>query len=481
MVARLRQALAFLALAFLFAAKSINAEPHNGWWWNPSESGRGFFIEMTGGVMYLAGYFYDTDGRATWLSSGGPVTDLYSYRGTLQSYHDGQSVFGTYRPPAPAVDVGPVNVTFSDDTHGTLTWPGGTVQIERQQFGESSDVVPFDPFTPVAPPVRPKTGWWWNSDESGSGYSVEIQGNHLFVVAFMYTESGEPVWYFSAGPMSSPTHFESDWLELSGGQTLGGPYRLPTSRMLGRVTIDFAAQDSATIVFSEGSSTASAATAPKFIKAGTKRSRTSRAAPQLPRQFWRASDFPPYFFCRYFQEVNTIGEAGSEGGLFTTNRTTSFDLVFKLSTRSFLDGRIYDLQPGSTYTYVYDDHDTSNGCRGHATKSGAIQLKGTLAIVFDLHYSLYVEDRGALLLIPVTLHTDSCVNVESQPADTTTYISLRVTDPRFKGPGASYGNTVQPSGAPGAYSLSGFVPELSPENSYANDHWNCSSSAFPPL
>ena len=137
MVARLRQALAVLALAFLFAPESSNAEPHNGWWWNPSESGRGFFIEMTGGVMYLAGYFYDTDGRATWLSSGGPVTDLYSYHGTLQSYHDGQSVFGAYRPPAPAVDVGPVSVIFSDDTHGTLTWPGGTVQIERQQFGES--------------------------------------------------------------------------------------------------------------------------------------------------------------------------------------------------------------------------------------------------------------------------------------------------------------------------------------------------------
>ena len=468
MKASLRQALAVLAVAFSLAPGPTNAEPQNGWWWNPTESGRGFFIEMTGGVMYLAGYFYDTDGRATWLSSGGPVTDPYSYSGKLQSYSDGQSIFGAYRAPAPAVDAGPVSLTFSDDSHGTLTWPGGTVQIERQQFGEVSEFVPLDPFIPLAPGFRPKTGWWWNADESGSGYSVEVQGNQMFIVAFMYIESGEPIWYFSAGPMSSPTHFESDWLEFSGGQMLGGPYRFPTSRTLGRVTIDFAAPDSATIVFTESLDT-------KTIKAGT-RTRSTKAVPQLPRRFWRASDFPPYFTCKYVQEINTIGEAGTEG-LFRTNTTVTNDLLFKLSSRLFTDGRIYDLEPGSSFSYVYDDNDTSNGCHTHASKNGVIQLKGSLAILFDLRYSFYVEDRGPLFNIPVTLHTDSCINVQSQPPDTTSYISIAVTDPRYGGPGAFWGNSVQPSGALGAYRLSGVVPRFSEKDTEIMNKWKCDSSA----
>mgnify|MGYP003422749531 CR=1 FL=1 len=62
-----------LLLAWLLLQTGrVGAEPHNGWWWNPNESGRGFFIEMTGGVIYLGGYFYESTGRATWLTSRHP-------------------------------------------------------------------------------------------------------------------------------------------------------------------------------------------------------------------------------------------------------------------------------------------------------------------------------------------------------------------------------------------------------------------------
>src|SRR5438132_1006943 len=77
--------------------------------------------------------------------------------------------------------------------------------------------------------AAPQGGWWWNPAESGRGYSVEVQGNHLFVVAFMYNEAGKPVWYYSAGPLSTPTHYEGQWLQFAGGQTTGGPYRPPAA------------------------------------------------------------------------------------------------------------------------------------------------------------------------------------------------------------------------------------------------------------
>jgi hypothetical protein len=62
------RALATLLLA-LACCNAAHADPEVGWWWNPDESGRGFFIESQGGNVFLAGYFYENDGRATWLVS----------------------------------------------------------------------------------------------------------------------------------------------------------------------------------------------------------------------------------------------------------------------------------------------------------------------------------------------------------------------------------------------------------------------------
>jgi hypothetical protein len=51
------------------------ADPQVGWWWNPDESGRGYFVESQGGIMYMAAYLYAGNGRARWLVSGGPNAD----------------------------------------------------------------------------------------------------------------------------------------------------------------------------------------------------------------------------------------------------------------------------------------------------------------------------------------------------------------------------------------------------------------------
>ena len=458
----LRRALACLAIAFALAAENIRAEPQNGWWWNPNESGRGFFIEVTEGQFFLAGYFYDDIGRATWLSSGGRVTDPYSYGGTLQSYRDGQSVFGTYHAPAPAVDVGPVSLTFSDDTHGTLTWPGGTLPIERLVFGEAATLEVFDLLNPLEPVFRPKTGWWWNSDESGSGYSVEIQGDQAFVVAFMYSEDGAPTWYFSAGPMSSPTHFEGDWLEFSGGQTLFGPYRPPSFRPLGRVTIDFAAFDKATITFSEGALTKTPSVA-KTIQAGPP-SRTSQAAPLLPQKiFTNSSDFPPFFDCQITLEINTASEAGSEGGRFTTKRITTYNALFSLEPNRV--GR-YTVDGSSSYDYEYDDKDTSNQCHTHGSKKGIYPLSGKLDISpYRQYYGKVFDHIGST----VTLHTDSCV--QSEPPDVQDHISA---DLEF------YGNVQTVNSALAAYNLNGWLLHAESDGSHFVKKHNCVSYPFRP-
>jgi hypothetical protein len=235
----LRQLLVTVVLSF--QCPLAHATPEVGWWWNPDESGRGFFIESQNGIVYLASYLYESDGRATWLVSGGPNADPYTYSGRLLAYSSGQTLFGDYQPPAAPTDAGAVSFQFTDDTHGTLTWPGGTIAIERQRFGGPTD----DPYPP-------DPGWWWNEAESGRGYSVEVQGDRIFIVSFMYDDAGNPLWYYSAGQMDSPTTYEGPWLQFANGQTLTGPYHPPTTPVpVGHLSAEFTGIDEATLEFSD--------------------------------------------------------------------------------------------------------------------------------------------------------------------------------------------------------------------------------------
>ena len=74
--------------------------PESGWWWNPDESGRGFFLEWQGGVLDVAGYMYDDAGNPVWYiavgSMGGPTGTRFS--NTWLSYGGGQTLTGAWQP-----------------------------------------------------------------------------------------------------------------------------------------------------------------------------------------------------------------------------------------------------------------------------------------------------------------------------------------------------------------------------------------------
>jgi len=387
------RALAALAISVHFGLAS--AEPQNGWWWNPSESGRGFFIEERNGLIYLGGYFYEDNGRATWLTSGGPLTDPYLYQGTLQRYQNGQSVFGAYRPPGPAVDVGPVTLKFTDDSHGTLTWPGGTVPIERQIFDEE-EPIPAAVFALFDPPFRPLSGWWWNEAESGTGFSLEVRGNNLFVVAFMYDDAGLPIWYFTAGPMSSPTHYEGDWLLFADGQTMTGPYRPPsTPQKLGRVIVDFSAEDEGTIAYTD-STAAKEANAPKV------RSRliTIRGNQLGPNNRWPYSAHWP----KWTGGVDILNTLISPTTRLEESLT--FGVTYDLQPPQ-APGRVtYDLNPNSTLTYHFLFRDTETGCE----QKGDMVIPGPLTGLLTVRDNLtYVGSVGPASVVQVPV-TETCVD-----------------------------------------------------------------------
>ena len=237
--------LASLLLLLGCFCNSALADPETGWWWNPNESGRGFFVESQNGVTFVGAYFYDADGHAKWLVAGGQNADPNNYTGPLYELSGGQTLFGGFVAPSAPSSVGNVTVHFDDETHGTWTWPGGAIPIERQIFGGQG--APFQPFS----------GWWWNPSESGTGYSVEIQGNYLFLVGFMYDDAGRQVWYFSAGPMSSPSSYHGTVLQFANGQTMGGAYQPPSApATVATLDLEFTAMNKATLTFSSSPSAA---------------------------------------------------------------------------------------------------------------------------------------------------------------------------------------------------------------------------------
>jgi hypothetical protein len=231
---------ALFTFVFLGLQASLaHAVPETGWWWNAAEGGRGYYIELKGDTLFLSAYFYADDGRPTWLVSNGPITgDRKCYDGRLYAVSGGGTITGPNHATGPETDVGAISLRFSDDNNGVLTWPGGTVNITRFDF--AAGVASFQP-----------TGWWWNAAQGGKGYSIEIQGNTLFMAGYAYDGAGNPVWYISSGQMGSAMHYAGTLTQASGGQTMGGPYKPATEANVGTVVIDFASLEGGTITFTD--------------------------------------------------------------------------------------------------------------------------------------------------------------------------------------------------------------------------------------
>ncbi len=53
----------------------------------------------------------------------------------MNQFSDGQTLLGTYQAPTdPPASIGPITLAFDTNTTGTMTWPGGSVPIERFSF-----------------------------------------------------------------------------------------------------------------------------------------------------------------------------------------------------------------------------------------------------------------------------------------------------------------------------------------------------------
>ncbi len=110
--------------------------PETGWWWNQTESGRGYFIEIKNNYAFIAGYMYEADGRPVWYIAEGAMSAPQFFNSRFYEAANGQTLTGQYKKPnIQNGNVGSVSIQFLTTTTATLTLPDGRLlSITRQRY-----------------------------------------------------------------------------------------------------------------------------------------------------------------------------------------------------------------------------------------------------------------------------------------------------------------------------------------------------------
>ncbi|MDO3388074.1 hypothetical protein QWI17_19670 [Gilvimarinus sp. SDUM040013] len=81
--------------------------------------------------------------------------------------------------------------------------------------------------------ITPESGWWWNPDESGTGYAIEIQDNIAFLATYTYDPIEKdgvrrPIWFTASGVLIDDDVYEGELLLVEDGQCIGCAHQAPT-------------------------------------------------------------------------------------------------------------------------------------------------------------------------------------------------------------------------------------------------------------
>ncbi len=135
------------------------------------------------------------------------------------------AILKTYRPGASvdavvaALQAGGLPITVNDTTPGS---PLPHYQIRRIDVSNAVNYLTSD--------YVPESGFWWNRGEGGRGYFIELQGNALFVGAFMYNASGQAEWYVGRLAATGPAAYAGSLALYGGGQAFGSArYAAPSA------------------------------------------------------------------------------------------------------------------------------------------------------------------------------------------------------------------------------------------------------------
>ena len=193
--------------------------------WQASVMGTG---SMMGGQNYMSSY--QADALETVTTPAGTFTSalhVHEQRGS-----------GYVRDVWYAAGVGMIKM---QDATSTAMLTGYTIPGAVAQPGGGAAPLAF---TPV-------TGLWWNPNESGSGYNIEVHHGVMVVTMYSYAAGGDPQWYLVIGNLANAGGGVAATGTLDkyrGGQCASCMYQMPTmTGNDGAMTITFTSPTTATV------------------------------------------------------------------------------------------------------------------------------------------------------------------------------------------------------------------------------------------
>lgn len=193
--------------------------PSTGWFVDGTAPGRALFHEIGGAHAVLITFHHTVDGRPEWRRILAPYSGARTgVKAALAELRDGQDLIGPWRPATPDPAPLPAGAGFAEVGHIGLVLPRSTVRYTRHSFTQNPSA--------VAPnPGFPQAGLWWNRDEPGRGFALEVQADRLLVVAYFFDETGRATWLASTGPMTSASRYSGRWQRARNGPTLEASLR----------------------------------------------------------------------------------------------------------------------------------------------------------------------------------------------------------------------------------------------------------------
>jgi hypothetical protein len=150
----------------------------------------------------------------------------------------------------------------------------------------------------------PAPGLWWNPNESGRGYAIDVQNNAIVVTVFIYDSAGNPTFYQAAGIYNeSLRSFSAQLGEFHGGQCFGCAYSRPTGVAVGTLSIVFSSPENGTLYYPGGSTS-------------------------IQHELYGYTNKTDYFLGEWSFTLNTSGLLGTQWVVFNGHYTGSDGTVY---------------------------------------------------------------------------------------------------------------------------------------------------------
>lgn len=178
----------------------------NGWWWNPEEGGRGFFIERRGSHACVVCCSYAADGSPLWHSLG-PVQA--GARNEIAGMSEPMRLPGAERNGGRPL---PLQISFEDESRARLQWDGVRIPIEAQH-AELRRSAAEDFLTGL-----------WIEDAGPRAGTLACEHAGKRVIATWLSSDG---WLLLDLVRKGEGRYAGSCWRYEGGQSPGAPYRPP--------------------------------------------------------------------------------------------------------------------------------------------------------------------------------------------------------------------------------------------------------------